>query len=77
MHRDYHLGHMKVSTSQKYPAHMHQLCGLLTLQGAIAHCDMPLESGPTLYLPHTQKYEHGYLAFHQPEFQPYFDNTYA
>lgn len=75
VHRSYHLGHMKVSTSVKYPAHMHQLCGLLTLQGEIAHVDMPQEAGPTLYLPHSQKYEHGYLAFHQPEFQQYFDEV--
>ena len=35
---------------------------MLTLQGAVAHCDMPLESGPTLYLPHSHKYAPGYLA---------------
>jgi ectoine hydroxylase-related dioxygenase (phytanoyl-CoA dioxygenase family) len=35
--------------------------------------DMPLESGPTLYLPHSQKYSHGYLVFDRPEFQAYFD----
>lgn len=56
---------------------MHELCGLLTLQGAIAHCDMPLESGPTLYLPHSQKYKYGYLAFHQKEFQEYFDKNHV
>ena len=45
----------------------------LTLQGAVAHVDMPVETGPTLYLPHSQKYAAGYLAFHQPEFTAYFD----
>ena len=45
---------------------------MLTLQGAVAHCDMPVESGPTLYLPHSQKYTHGYLAYRRPEFQEYF-----
>jgi len=35
---------------------------MLTLQGAVAHVDMPLESGPTLLLPHSQKYEDGYLV---------------
>jgi len=34
---------------------------------------MPLESGPTLYLPHSQKYLPGYLVAGLPEFQAYFD----
>ena len=42
---------------------------MLTLQGAVAHCDMPVETGPTLYLPHSQKYAHGYLAYWLDEFQ--------
>ncbi len=46
---------------------------MLTLQGAVAHCDMPVESGPTLYLPHSQKYEPGYLAWRRPEFRAYFE----
>ncbi len=33
---------------------------------------MPVESGPTLYLPHSQKYPLGYLAYWLPEFQDYF-----
>lgn len=45
---------------------------MLTLQGAVAHCDMPVESGPTLYLPFSQAYEPGYLAWRRPEFQKYF-----
>ena len=32
-----------------------RLSPLLTLQGAVAHVDMPLESGPTLYLPHSRR----------------------
>jgi ectoine hydroxylase-related dioxygenase (phytanoyl-CoA dioxygenase family) len=46
---------------------------VLTLQSAVAHCDMPVESGPTLYLPHSQKYEPGYLAWRLPQFVDYFD----
>jgi ectoine hydroxylase-related dioxygenase (phytanoyl-CoA dioxygenase family) len=46
---------------------------VLTLQGAVAHTDMPVESGPTLLLPHSQKYLHGYLAWRLPEFREYFD----
>ena len=33
---------------------------------------MPVETGPTLYLPHSQKYSHGYLAYWLEEFQEYF-----
>jgi ectoine hydroxylase-related dioxygenase (phytanoyl-CoA dioxygenase family) len=32
------------------------MSALLTLQGAVAHCDMPPASGPTLYLPGSQRY---------------------
>jgi ectoine hydroxylase-related dioxygenase (phytanoyl-CoA dioxygenase family) len=46
---------------------------MLTLQGAIAHCDMPLESGPTLYLPFSQDYAPGYLAWRLPEFAAFFE----
>jgi ectoine hydroxylase-related dioxygenase (phytanoyl-CoA dioxygenase family) len=42
------------------------------LQGAVAHTDMPAETGPTMYLPHSQKYLPGYLAWRQPEFREYF-----
>ena len=34
-----------------YPAHLHRMSPVLTLQGAVAHCDMPVESGPTMLLP--------------------------
>jgi ectoine hydroxylase-related dioxygenase (phytanoyl-CoA dioxygenase family) len=43
----------------------------------VAHVDMSVETGPTLYLPHSQKYPVGYLAFHQPEFTEYFDAHYV
>src|SRR5208282_2725168 len=46
---------------------------MLTLQGAVAHCDMPLESGPTLYLPFSQTYLPGYLAALREEFRAYFE----
>jgi ectoine hydroxylase-related dioxygenase (phytanoyl-CoA dioxygenase family) len=51
---------------------VHLLSPVLTLQGAVAHCDMPVESGPTMYLPYSQTYEPGYLAWRLPEFQAYF-----
>jgi len=72
VHRDYHLGFMDPDRSAAYPAHVHALSPTLTLQGAVAHCDMPVETGPTLYLPHSQKYSHGYLAYWLSEFQEYF-----
>jgi ectoine hydroxylase-related dioxygenase (phytanoyl-CoA dioxygenase family) len=72
-HRDYHLGFFTAAGAERFPAHVHQLSPLLTLQGAVAHVDMPLESGPTLYLPHSQKYEAGYLVAGVPQFQAFFD----
>ena len=72
-HRDYHLGFLSPERAQAYPAHVHQLSPLLTLQGAVAHVDMPLVSGPTVYLPHSQKYASGYLVAGNKEFQAFFD----
>jgi ectoine hydroxylase-related dioxygenase (phytanoyl-CoA dioxygenase family) len=72
-HRDYHLGFLSNEAAAAYPAHVHRLSPVLTLQGAVAHCDMPVESGPTMYLPHSQKYEPGYLAWRLPEFRAYFE----
>ena len=72
VHRDYHLGFMDSEQAALYPHHVHALSPALTLQGAVAHVDMPVDSGPTLYLPHSQKYVPGYLAYWLPEFQDYF-----
>jgi ectoine hydroxylase-related dioxygenase (phytanoyl-CoA dioxygenase family) len=72
-HRDYHLGFLTAQQGAQYPEHVHTYSPYLTLQGAVAHVDMPLESGPTLYLPHSQKFVHGYLAAGNPEFQAFFD----
>src|SRR3982751_5445717 len=76
-HRDYHLGFMSEEQALAYPAHVHRLSPVMTLQGAVAHCDMPVVTGPTMYLPHSQKYAPGYLAFHLPEFTEYFDAHYV
>ena len=76
-HRDYHLGFMPLDTAAGFPAHVHRLSPVLTLQGAVAHCDMPVETGPTLYLPYSHQYELGYLAFHLPEFTEYFQQHYT
>ena len=71
-HRDYHLGFLANDVVERYPAHVHLLSPVLTLQGAVAHSDMPVESGPTMYLPHSHKYVPGYLAWRLPEFRAYF-----
>jgi len=76
-HRDYHLGFMSREQAEGYPAHVHRLSPALTLQGAVAHVEMPVETGPTLYLPHSQRYPAGYLAFHRPEFTAYFEENYV
>jgi ectoine hydroxylase-related dioxygenase (phytanoyl-CoA dioxygenase family) len=71
-HRDYHLGFMTADRMAQFPAHIHTVSPTLTLQGAVAHCDMPIETGPTMLLPFSQQYFEGYLAFSRPEFQAYF-----
>lgn len=71
-HRDYHLGFVPEEHLAAYPAHVHRTSPALTLQGAVAHCDMPVESGPTMLLPHSQRFAGGYLAFNRPEFIDYF-----
>jgi ectoine hydroxylase-related dioxygenase (phytanoyl-CoA dioxygenase family) len=76
-HRDYHMGFQSIEQLELYPANAHRLSASLTLQGAIAHCDMPVESGPTKFLPYSQLYLHGYLAAHLEEFRAYFEAHYV
>jgi ectoine hydroxylase-related dioxygenase (phytanoyl-CoA dioxygenase family) len=77
VHRDYHLGFQANAVAEQYPAHVHRLSPVLTLQGAVAHSDMPVETGPTQYLPHSQKYEPGYLAWRRPEFREHFEANFV
>ncbi|WP_170516830.1 phytanoyl-CoA dioxygenase family protein [Ruegeria atlantica] len=76
-HRDYHLGFQSADSAAQYPAHAHLVTASLTLQGAIAHCDMPVESGPTKLLPFSQLYPSGYLAFHDTAHQDHFEDNYV
>jgi ectoine hydroxylase-related dioxygenase (phytanoyl-CoA dioxygenase family) len=76
-HRDYHLGFAENDRVAQFPEHVHRLSPVLTLQGAVAHSDMPVETGPTMYLPHSQKYLPGYLAWRRPEFRAYFEAHYV
>jgi ectoine hydroxylase-related dioxygenase (phytanoyl-CoA dioxygenase family) len=72
-HRDYHLGFQTADLSAAYPSHVHDLSPALTLQGAVAHCDMPLESGPTKLLPFSQLYRPGYAAWRRDDFRTLFE----
>ncbi len=76
-HRDYHLGFLENDVVEQYPTHVHLLSPVLTLQGAVAHSDMPVESGPTMYLPYSHQYAPGYLAWRLPEFRDYFGEHYV
>ena len=76
-HRDYHLGFQTADVSASYPAHVHDVSPVLTLQGAVAHCDMPLESGPTKLLPFSQAYLPGYAAWRREDFRAAFEERYV
>lgn len=71
-HRDYHLGFMTEAQAAAFPVQAHRLSPALTLQGAVAHGDMPVETGPTMLLPYSQRFLEGYLAFGRPAFQDWF-----
>lgn len=71
-HRDYHLGFQTNVAVERFPLPLHLLSQYLTLQGAVAHSDMPLDTGPTQLLPFSQQYALGYLAWRRPEFIDYF-----
>lgn len=74
VHRDYHLGFQSAVAAARFPAHVHDLSPVLTLQGAIAHCDMPVESGPTKLLPFSQLYRPGYMAYRRADFLAAFES---
>ncbi|KAH7079497.1 phytanoyl-CoA dioxygenase-like protein [Paraphoma chrysanthemicola] len=76
-HRDYHIGFQDNESCAKFPKALQVASQFLTLQGAVAHSDMPLESGPTRLLPFSQKFEEGYMAYRIPEFQQYFLEKYV
>lgn len=76
-HRDYHLGFQTAEISATYPAHVHDVSPILTLQGGIAHCDMSLESGPTKLLPFSQAYKPGYAAWRRDDFRALFEDRYV
>ncbi len=71
-HRDYHLGFQSAGTVARFPAHAQVMSQYLTLQGAIAHTDMPIETGPTLILPYSHQFKAGYQAYTFPQYDAYF-----
>ena len=71
-HRDYHLGFQTNDVVERFPLPLHVLSQYLTLQGAVAHTNMPLETGPTQLLPFSQQYALGYLAWRREDFIDYF-----
>lgn len=71
-HRDYHLGFLSNADALRFPAHVHHLSQALTLQGAVAHSAMPIESGPTMLLPGSQRFAPGYLAWRDERFTQHF-----
>ncbi|KAI9375343.1 phytanoyl-CoA dioxygenase family protein [Aspergillus egyptiacus] len=76
-HRDYHLGFQEEARCAAFPVSIHRASQSLTLQGAVAHSDMPPASGPTRFLPFSQCYDAGYLAWRREEFQAYFQRHYV
>ena len=75
-HRDYHLGFQSSEALRNFPAHAHSVSNFLTLQGAIAHVDIPIESGPTKILPYSQLYDKGWFAWKNKEFIQCFEENY-
>ena len=71
-HRDFPLGFMTDETAEQYPLHMHRFSPSLTLQGAVVHGDTPPEAGSTMVLPHSQKFDLGYLAWRRDDLIDYF-----
>ncbi|MEO0542733.1 MAG: phytanoyl-CoA dioxygenase family protein [Pseudomonadota bacterium] len=76
-HRDYHLGFQTAEICAQFPAHTHLLSPALTLQGGLAHVDIPVEAGPTKLLPFSQLYEAGYAAWRRDDFRDYFEENHV
>ena len=76
-HRDYHLGFQEEEAASRFPAATHIASQFLTLQGAVAHTDMPVQSGPTRFLPFSQTFRAGYLAWRKDEFKRFFQDEYV
>ncbi|KAJ5113267.1 Phytanoyl-CoA dioxygenase [Penicillium angulare] len=76
-HRDFHLGFQEVDAASSFPAATQLASQFLTLQGAVAHTPMLLSSGPTRFLPFSQTYAPGYLAWRREDFRAFFQENYV
>ena len=76
-HRDYHLGFQSKEALKNFPSHAHEISNYLTLQGAIAHMDIEIESGPTKILPFSQLYKQGWFAWRHEEFRECFEQNFV
>lgn len=72
-HRDYHLGFYTPDETLEFPVHVHEMSSMLTLQGAIAHDDIPLEMGPIKILPNSQRYTAGFAISERARFSEIFE----
>lgn len=71
-HRDYHVGFYDADEMSRFPRHVHVMSQALSLQAAVAHTDMPLESGPTMLLPYSQLFDSGFIASYRDDFREVF-----
>ena len=76
-HCDYHLGFLTAEQVRAYPPHVHAFSPQLTLQGAIAHCDMPIESGTTKLLPFSQTWPENYLKYRDADTRALFEERHV
>lgn len=76
-HRDYHLGFYTSEAVMRFPLHVHRASATQTLQGAVAHTDMPIETGPTKLLPFSQMFRSGYALADREEFTAVFEEHFA
>ena len=72
-HRDYHLGFYTPDETLEFPVHVHEMSSMLTLQGAIAHDDIPVEMGPTKILANSQRYTAGFAISERARFSEIFE----
>jgi len=77
VHRDYHMGIQTPDAMAATPAGQHAMVPYLTLQGAVAHTDVPVASGPTRLLPYSQAFVPGYMAVQNDGFRAFFDANFV
>ena len=76
-HRDYHLGFQTDEDVVSWPKAVHDMSKFLTLQGAVAHTDMPIDSGPTRLLPYSHMFGEGFRSYRSQPFIDYFVENYV